>query len=79
VVRCPNPSLAIDPRDTSVWTAGSNDYCAVPTAGDAWAGFYRSTNGGLKWTDSLLPAYEGDTATGRIRTTIADTRNPMPI
>jgi hypothetical protein len=33
------PTLAIDPRNTSVWTSGSNDYCTVPTAGDAWAGF----------------------------------------
>src|SRR5579859_3011413 len=24
------PTLAIDPRNTSVWTSGSNDYCAVP-------------------------------------------------
>jgi len=56
------PTLAIDPRDTSVWTAGSNDYCTVPTAGDAWAGFYRSTNGGKNWTDSLLPGYKGDTS-----------------
>jgi len=56
------PTLAIDPRDTSVWSAGSNDYCTVPTAGDAWAGFYRSTNGGAKWTDSLLPGYNGDTS-----------------
>jgi hypothetical protein len=54
------PTLAIDPRDPSVWTAGSNDYCTVPTAGDAWAGFYRSTNGGSNWTDSLLPGYHGD-------------------
>src|SRR5712691_13178295 len=34
------PTLAIDPRDHRVWTAGANDYCAVPTVGDAWAGFY---------------------------------------
>ena len=54
------PTLAIDPRDPSVWTSGSNDYCTVPTAGDAWAGFYRSTNSGMSWTDSLLPAYNGD-------------------
>ena len=57
------PTLAIDPRDTSVWASGSNDYCTVPTAGDAWAGFYRSTNGGSTWTDSLLPGYNGDTST----------------
>jgi hypothetical protein len=57
------PTLAIDPRNTNVWTSGANDYCTVPTAGDAWAGFYRSTDSGAKWTDSLLPGYNGDTST----------------
>jgi hypothetical protein len=56
------PTLAIDPRDTQVWTSGSNEYCTVPTAGDAWAGFYRSSDGGASWTDSLLPGYNGDTS-----------------
>jgi hypothetical protein len=56
------PTLAIDPRDSSVWASGANDYCTVPTAGDAWAGFYRSTNSGASWTDSLLPGYNGDTS-----------------
>jgi hypothetical protein len=56
------PTLAIDPRNNSIWAAGSNDYCTVPTAGDAWAGFYRSTDGGSSWTDSLLPGYNGDTS-----------------
>jgi hypothetical protein len=51
------PTVAIDPRNTAVRTSGSNDYCTVPTNGDAWAGFYRSTNGGATWTDSLLPGY----------------------
>jgi BNR/Asp-box repeat len=57
------PTLAIDPRNHSVWTSGSNDYCTVPTAGDAWAGFYRSNDSGASWTDSLLPGYNGDTST----------------
>lgn len=56
------PTLAIDPRNTSVWASGANDYCTVPTAGDAWAGFYRSSNSGALWTDSLLPGYNGDTS-----------------
>lgn len=56
------PTLSIDPRNASVWAAGSNDYCTVPTTGDAWAGFYRSTNKGATWTDSLLPGYRGDTS-----------------
>jgi hypothetical protein len=34
----------------------------VPTAGDAWAGFYRSTDSGSHWIDSLLPGYNGDTS-----------------
>jgi hypothetical protein len=57
------PTLAIDPRNPAVWTSGANDYCTVPTAGDAWAGFYRSTDSGATWTDSLLPGYSGDTST----------------
>jgi len=56
------PTLAIDPRNARVWASGSNDYCGVPTAGDAWAGFYRSANAGANWTDSLLPGYNGDTS-----------------
>ncbi len=54
------PTLAIDPRNTAIWAAGSNDYCTVPSTTDAWAGFYRSTSGGSSWTDSLLPGYKGD-------------------
>jgi len=51
------PTLALDPRNPAVRTSGSNDYCTVPTNHDAWAGFYRSTDSGLTWTDSLLPGY----------------------
>ncbi len=54
------PTIAIDPRNTAVRTAGSNDYCTVPTTGDAWAGFYRSDTSGASWVDSLLPGYPGD-------------------
>lgn len=57
------PTLAIDPRNSSVWASGANDYCTIPTAGDSWAGFYRSTDSGGHWTDSLLPGYNGDTST----------------
>jgi hypothetical protein len=56
------PTLAIDPRNATVWASGSNEYCTVPTVGDAWAGFYRSTDTGATWTDSLLPGYKGDTS-----------------
>jgi len=58
------PTIAIDPRNSDVRTAGSNDYCGIPTNGDAWAGFYRSANGGAtgSWVDSLLPGYAADTS-----------------
>ena len=57
------PTIALDPRNPIVRTAGSNDYCTVPTAGDAWAGFYRSNDSGAHWADSLLPGYKGDSST----------------
>src|SRR5437016_2081445 len=57
------PTLAIDPRNTSIWASGANEYCTVPTARDAWAGFYRSTDSERHWTDSLLPGSNGDTST----------------
>jgi hypothetical protein len=56
------PTIAVSPTNASLVTAGSNDYCTVPTAGDAWAGFYYSSDGGNTWTDSLLPGYPGDTS-----------------
>src|SRR2546421_6313671 len=40
------PTIAIDPRNPQVQTSGSNEYCTVPTNGDAWAGFYRSSDRG---------------------------------
>jgi hypothetical protein len=56
------PTATIDPLNTSHMTAGANDYCAVQTVGDAWAGFYYSSNGGTSWTNSLLPGYPTDTS-----------------
>src|SRR4029450_8878764 len=56
------PAASVSPTNSSLMTAGPNDYCTVPTAGDAWAGFYYSSDGGTTWTDSLLPGYVGDTS-----------------
>jgi hypothetical protein len=56
------PTVAVDPLNTSKLTAGANDYCAVPTVGDAWAGFYYSPDGGATWVNSLLPGYKTDTS-----------------
>jgi hypothetical protein len=34
------PSAAVDPSNPDHMVAGANDYCNVPTGGDAWAGLY---------------------------------------
>ena len=57
------PAVAINPSSPLVMVAGSNDYCPTPTAGDAWMGFYVSTNGGASWVNSLNPGYPTDTST----------------
>jgi len=63
------PSVAVDPRNTSVLLGSSNDYCGVynrtiggrPAAvGPIWLGYYRSTNGGSSWISSLVPGYPDD-------------------
>jgi hypothetical protein len=57
------PTAAVDPLNPNHMTAGANDYCPVQTIGDAWAGFYYSSDGGASWTNSLLPGYPTDTST----------------
>jgi hypothetical protein len=54
------PAAAVDPMANNRMVAGSNDYCAVPTTTDAYAGFYWSSNRGVDWTNSLLPGYPTD-------------------
>ncbi len=56
------PTSAVDPSRPRVVTSGSNDYCTVELAGGTWAGFYRSSDRGQTWTDSLLPGYPTDTS-----------------
>lgn len=56
------PAVAINPSDTSVMVAGANDYCGVATWGDAWMGFYVSTDGGASWMNSLNPGYPTDSS-----------------
>jgi hypothetical protein len=56
------PTVAVDPSDTDVVVAGSNDYCASIVNGEVWAGYYRSEDGGATWTNSLLPGYPDDTS-----------------
>ena len=60
------PTVAVDPNNTSVIVAGSNDYCAAIVNGDVWAGYYRSADGGSSWQDSLVPGYPADTSAGGV-------------
>jgi hypothetical protein len=63
------PSVAVDPRDTTVLLGSSNDYCGVYNRGAAagavgpiWLGYYRSQDSGSSWTSSLVPGYPDDTS-----------------
>jgi hypothetical protein len=61
------PSVAVDPRNTSVLLGSSNDYCGVynrgipaGAVGPIWLGYYRSLDAGSSWTSSLVPGYPDD-------------------
>jgi hypothetical protein len=54
------PSVAVNPRNPQIVVAGSNDYCAQIVNGDVWTGYYRSTDGGATWSNSLIPGYPAD-------------------
>ena len=56
------PTIAVDPLDTQVVVAGSNDYCATIVNGEVWPGYYRSTDGGEHWSNSLVPGYPDDSS-----------------
>ena len=56
------PSVAVDPANPQIMVAGSNDYCAEIEngSGNLWTGYYRSTDGGASWSNSLVPGYPAD-------------------
>src|SRR5919198_122693 len=63
------PAVGVDPRNTNVIVGSSNDYCGVFAAngsfigvGSIWLGYYRSEDGGVSFTSSLVPGYPGDTS-----------------
>jgi hypothetical protein len=67
------PSVAIDPRNTSVILGSSNDYCGVYNdgsdangapipSGPIWLGYYRSQDSGQSFVSSLVPGYPDDTS-----------------
>src|SRR6266545_6200382 len=56
------PTVAVNPHNPQVVAAGANDYCAAIVNGDVWAGYYRSTDDGSSWQDSLVPGYPDDSS-----------------
>jgi hypothetical protein len=67
------PTVAVDPHNTQVVVAGANDYCAQIVNGDVWTGYYRSTNGGSSWQDSLVPGYPADTSAAGVASPVHGT------
>lgn len=61
------PSVAASTRNPLHLLVGSNDYRTVDVPGlgieehgDAWLGLYKSSDGGQRWTSTLLPGYPQD-------------------
>jgi hypothetical protein len=67
------PTVAVDPHNTQVVVAGANDYCAQIVNGDVWTGYYRSTNGGSSWQDSLVPGYPADASAAGVASPVHGT------
>src|SRR5215472_13328783 len=68
------PSMAVSTRNNLHLLAGNNDYRTVDLPGllgieehgDAWLGLFKSFDGGLTWSSTLLPGYPLDSSpTGR--------------
>jgi len=64
------PSIAVSSRNPLHLLAGANDYRTVDLpglpngdeTGDAWHGVFKSFDGGLTWSSTLLPGYPQDTS-----------------
>jgi hypothetical protein len=67
------PSVGVNPRNTNVIIASSNDYCGVYNngvdadgapipSGPIWLGYYRSEDSGVRFQSSLVPGYLDDTS-----------------
>lgn len=61
------PPVAASTRNPLHLLVGSNDYRTVDVPGlgieehgDAWLGLYKSSDGGQRWTSTLLPGYPQD-------------------
>ncbi len=56
------PAIAVDPRNPDIVVAGAQDLRLVAQGAHRWSGYYRSIDGGLTWSSSLLPGFPGDTS-----------------
>jgi hypothetical protein len=61
------PAIAASTRNPLHLLAGANDYRTVDlpglegdVIGDAWLGLFKSSDGGQRWTSTLLPGYPQD-------------------
>ncbi len=54
------PTIAVDPRNSSIIVAGAQDYRLLATGWHRWHGYYRSTDGGATWSQGLLPGFPTD-------------------
>ena len=67
------PTVAVNPHNIQVIVAGANDYCAQIVNGDVWTGYYRSTDGGSTWKDSLVPGYPADSSVAGVASPVHGT------
>jgi hypothetical protein len=81
------PSIAISSVNPSHLLAGANDYRTVDipfpdapskAAGDAWAGVFKSLDGGRTWQSTLLPGYPQDTSAGGAASPLRTCRTDPP-
>lgn len=65
----PEPAIAIDPNNVDTIVAGAQDFrrtteINAACGGNRWNGYYRSTRGGKRWTNALIPGYCTDATRG---------------
>src|ERR687898_674976 len=65
----PEPSIAIDPRNTQIIAAGAQDFrrareLRAACGGDRWNGLYLSTDRGQTWSNQLVPGFCTDPTAG---------------
>jgi hypothetical protein len=51
------PTIAVDPHNSSIIVAGAQDLRLKAVGGHRWHGYYRSTDRGQTWTSEHLPGY----------------------